>query len=130
ASPDSVVGIFEAVLSGIGDDQSLSKSLPTFSAHVKNLAHIADETHEGVLVLLDELAGGTDPREGEALAAGMLDSLTARGGAVVVTTHYEGLKALALADTRFENASMGFDLQAMTPTFRLAQGVPGSSSAL
>ncbi len=126
----SVVGIFEVVLTDVGDDQSLTKSLSTFSAHVRNLARILDDTQPGALVLLDELAGGTDPREGEALAAGMLDSLTARGGAVVVTTHYEGLKALALADDRFENASMGFDLATMSPTFRLAQGVPGSSSAL
>jgi DNA mismatch repair protein MutS2 len=130
AAAESIVGIFEVVLTDVGDDQSLTKSLSTFSAHVKNLARILDETQPGALVLLDELAGGTDPREGEALAAGMLDSLTARGGAVVVTTHYEGLKALALADDRFENASMGFDLGAMRPTFRLAQGVPGSSSAL
>ncbi|MBX3219442.1 MAG: Smr/MutS family protein [Labilithrix sp.] len=127
---DSVVGIFEVVLTDVGDDQSLTKSLSTFSAHVRNLARILDDTQPGALVLLDELAGGTDPREGEALAAGMLDSLTARGGAVVVTTHYEGLKALALADARFENASMGFDLPTMSPTFRLARGVPGSSSAL
>ncbi|HEY8076842.1 MAG TPA: endonuclease MutS2, partial [Labilithrix sp.] len=126
----SVVGIFEVVLSDVGDDQSLAKSLSTFSAHVRNLARILDDTQESALVLLDELAGGTDPREGEALAAGMLDSLTARGGAVVVTTHYEGLKALALADDRFQNASMGFDLASMSPTFRLALGVPGSSSAL
>lgn len=127
---DSTVGIFEVVLTDVGDDQSLSKSLSTFSAHVKNLARILDDTQPGALVLLDELAGGTDPREGEALAAGMLDSLTARGGAVVVTTHYEGLKALATGDDRFENASMGFDIGEMSPTFRLALGVPGSSSAL
>jgi len=127
---NSTVGIFEVVLTDVGDDQSLTKSLSTFSAHVRNLVRILDDTQPGALVLLDELAGGTDPREGEALAAGMLDSLTARGGAVVVTTHYEGLKALALADERFENASMGFDLGEMSPTFRLAQGVPGSSSAL
>lgn len=126
----STIGIFEAVLTDVGDDQNLTKNLSTFSAHVRNLVRILDDTHPGALVLLDELAGGTDPREGEALAAGMLDSLTARGGAVVVTTHYEGLKALALADERFENASMGFDLTVMSPTFRLAQGVPGSSSAL
>lgn len=126
----SVVGIFDVVLTDVGDDQSLSKSLSTFSAHVRNLARILDDTQPGALVLLDELAGGTDPREGEALAAGMLDSLTARGGAVVVTTHYEGLKALATGDDRFENASMGFDLAEMSPTFRLAMGVPGSSSAL
>lgn len=126
----STVGIFDVVLTDVGDDQNLTKNLSTFSAHVRNLVRILDDTQPGALVLLDELAGGTDPREGEALAAGMLDSLTARGGAVVVTTHYEGLKALALADERFENASMGFDLTEMSPTFRLAQGVPGSSSAL
>lgn len=126
----SKVGIFEVVLTDVGDDQNIAKNLSTFSAHVRNLVRILDDTMPGALVLLDELAGGTDPREGEALAAGMLDSLTARGGAVVVTTHYEGLKALALADDRFENASMGFNLTEMSPTFRLAQGVPGSSSAL
>ena len=90
-----------------------------------NLAEILQETTRGALVLLDELAGGTDPREGEALAAGVLDSLCARGGAVAATTHYEGLKALALADARFVNASVGFDLATMTPTFQLAMGVPG-----
>ena len=124
------IGLFDVVLTDVGDDQSLAKSLSTFSAHVQNLAHILGETRPGALVLLDELAGGTDPREGEALAAGVLDSLCARGGAVVATTHYEGLKALALGDDRFVNASVGFDLATMTPTFRLAMGVPGSSSAL
>ena len=127
---ESTVGIFEVVLTDVGDDQNLTKNLSTFSAHVRNLVRILGDSQPGALVLLDELAGGTDPREGEALAAGMLDSLTARGGAVVVTTHYEGLKALALADDRFENASMGFNLAEMSPTFRMAQGVPGSSSAL
>ena len=127
---ESTVGIFEVVLTDVGDYQNLTKNLSTFSAHVRNLVRILGDTQPGALVLLDELAGGTDPREGEALAAGMLDSLTARGGAVVVTTHYEGLKALALADDRFENASMGFNLAEMSPTFRLAQGIPGSSSAL
>jgi DNA mismatch repair protein MutS2 len=127
---ESSIGLFEVVLTDVGDDQNLTKSLSTFSAHVRNLASILDETRPGALVLLDELAGGTDPREGEALAAGVLDSLAARGGAVMATTHYEGLKALALADDRFQNASVGFDLKTMTPTFRLTLGVPGSSSAL
>jgi DNA mismatch repair protein MutS2 len=126
----SVVGLFDVVLTDVGDDQSLQKNLSTFSAHVSNLAAILQETTRGALVLLDELAGGTDPREGEALAAGVLDSLCARGGAVAITTHYEGLKALAAVDPRFDNASVGFDLATMTPTFRLALGVPGSSSAL
>ena len=126
----STVGIVEIVLTDMGDDQNLSKNLSTFSAHVKNLASILDETRRGALILLDELCGGTDPREGEALAAGVLDSLCARGGAVVATTHYDGLKALALADARFQNSSVGFDFATMTPTFRLTLGVPGSSSAL
>lgn len=126
----STVGLFDVVLTDVGDDQSLQKNLSTFSAHISNIVEILQETTRGALVLLDELAGGTDPREGEALAAGVLDSLCARGGAVAATTHYEGLKALALGDDRFVNASVGFDLATMTPTFRLALGVPGSSSAL
>lgn len=126
----STVGLFDVVLTDVGDDQSLQKNLSTFSAHVRNLTAILDETGPGSLVLLDELAGGTDPREGEALAAGVLDSLCARGGAVAATTHYEGLKALALGDARFQNASCGFDLATMTPTFRLTMGIPGASSAL
>ena len=129
-APGTVVGLLDVVLTDVGDDQSLQKNLSTFSAHVKNLAEVLRETGRGALVLLDELAGGTDPREGEALAAGVLDSLCARGGAVAVTTHYEGLKALALADDRFVNASVGVDLATMTPTFELAMGIPGSSSAL
>ena len=126
----SEVGLFDVVLTDVGDDQSLTMNLSTFSAHVKNLAHILDETREGALVLLDEIATGTDPREGEALAAGVLDSLVRRGGAVVATTHYEGLKALALGDDRFENWSCGFDLATMSPTFEILRGVPGRSSAL
>jgi DNA mismatch repair protein MutS2 len=126
----SRIGLFEVVLTDVGDDQNLTKNLSTFSAHVENLRAILEDTRPGALVLLDEVAGGTDPREGEALAAGVLDSLAARGGAVVATTHYEGLKALALADDRFENASVGFDVTTMTPTFRVTFGIPGSSSAL
>lgn len=124
------VAIFDLVLTDVGDDQSIAKNLSTFSAHIRNIAQILDKTGPGVLVLLDELAGGTDPREGEALAAAVLDSLCARGGAVACTTHYEGLKALALGDERFDNASVGFDVATMTPTFHLAVGIPGASSAL
>ena len=130
ANESSRVGLFDNVLTDVGDDQSLQKNLSTFSAHVQNLAHILDEAAHGSLVLLDEVATGTDPREGEALAAAVLDSLCQRGAAVVATTHYEGLKTLALADERFENASVGFDVASMRPTFRLAFGLPGASSAL
>ncbi len=130
AREGSRVAVFEVVLTDVGDDQNLHKNLSTFSAHVQNLVAVLGETRPGALVLLDELAGGTDPREGEALAAGVLDSLCARGGTVACTTHYEGLKALALGDPRFENASVGFDLATMSPTFELMLGVPGASSAL
>ncbi|MRG92656.1 endonuclease MutS2 [Polyangium spumosum] len=130
ADEGSRVDVFEVVLTDVGDDQSLHKNLSTFSAHVQNLAHILADTRSGALVLLDELAGGTDPREGEALASAVLDSLCARGGTVATTTHYEGLKALALADPRFTNASVGFDIATMSPTFRLSMGIPGASSAL
>ena len=130
AKSGSRVAVFEIVLTDVGDDQNLHKNLSTFSAHVQNLAEVLGETRPGALVLLDELAGGTDPREGEALAAAVLDSLCARGGTVACTTHYEGLKALALADPRFQNASVGFDLATMSPTFKLAIGIPGASSAL
>ena len=126
----SVVGVFDVVLTDVGDEQSLQKNLSTFSAHISNLATILEQTSHGALVLLDELAGGTDPREGEALAAGVLDGLCARGGAVAATTHFEGLKALALTDPRFVNASVGVDMSTMEPTFELAMGVPGRSSAL
>jgi len=130
ADPESEVGLFDRVLTDVGDAQNLANDLSTFSAHVKNLVAILDATDDRTLVLLDEVAGGTDPKEGEALAAGLLDSLCLRGGAVVVTTHYEGLKALALGDDRFQNASVGFDFATMTPTFRVAIGIPGRSSAL
>lgn len=130
AKPGSSVALFDVVLTDVGDDQNLHKNLSTFSAHIRNLAQILGETRPGALVLLDEVAVGTDPREGEALAAAVLDSLCARGGTVACTTHYEGIKALALGDPRFENASVGFDIATMSPTFRLAIGIPGASSAL
>lgn len=130
ADPESEVGLFDRVLTDVGDAQNLANDLSTFSAHVKNLVAILEAADDRSLVLLDEVAGGTDPKEGEALAAGLLDSLCLRGAAVVVTTHYEGLKALALGDSRFTNASVGFDFTTMTPTFRVAIGIPGRSSAL
>lgn len=126
----SRVGWIEPVLSDVGDDQSIARSLSTFSAHVTNLAQIIANAGHGSLVLLDELAGGTDPEEGSALAAAVLDRLAAKGAAVAVTTHYELLKTLAVRDRRFVNASVGFDLTAMLPTFRVTMGIPGASSAL
>lgn len=124
------VGWFASVLTDVGDDQSLVRSLSTFSAHVTNLARILEQADHESLVLLDELAGSTDPEEGAALAAAVLERLVRRGAAVAVTTHYELLKTLAVRDERFVNASVGFDLRTMLPTFTVTMGVPGSSSAL
>jgi DNA mismatch repair protein MutS2 len=126
----SRVGWFEPVLSDVGDDQSLARSLSTFSAHVTNLAHILEQSGPRALVLLDELAGGTDPEEGSVLAASVLERLASMGAASAVTTHYELLKTLAVRDQRFVNASVGFDLKTMMPTFTVTMGVPGASSAL
>ncbi|MDP3278163.1 MAG: Smr/MutS family protein [Deltaproteobacteria bacterium] len=126
----SRVGWFEPVLSDVGDDQSLSRSLSTFSAHVTNLAQILSASGSRALVLLDELAGGTDPEEGSVLAAAVLERLSSVGAATAVTTHYEMLKTLALRDERLVNASVGFDLATMLPSFAVTMGVPGASSAL
>jgi len=127
---DSTVGWFERVLCDIGDEQSIVRSLSTFSAHIVNLRSILDCATPSCLVLLDEVAAGTDPEEGAVLAAAVIEALIQRGAAVAVTTHYERLKELATQSPHFENASVGFDFSEMAPTFRLHLGVPGPSSAL
>jgi DNA mismatch repair protein MutS2 len=126
----SRAGFFHEVLTDVGDSQSLVKNLSTFSAHMKNVASIISRSKRGSLVLLDELAGGTDPHEGAALAAAIVDALCASGAATAVTTHYESLKAMGVTDARTRNASVGFDVQTMRPSFELTLDVPGSSSAL
>jgi len=130
AAEESHVGWFTEVLADIGDEQSLERSLSTFSAHVTRLAEIVRRAAAGTLVLLDEVASGTDPEEGAALAAAVLEAITARGAAAAVTTHYERLKELAATPGALENASVSFDFERMEPTFRLTLGVPGPSSAL
>jgi DNA mismatch repair protein MutS2 len=130
AEEGSECGFFDSVLSDIGDAQSLSKNLSTFSAHVRRMTEVIDVAGEGALVLLDELAGSTDPEEGAALACAVVERLCEQRAAVAVTTHYEPLKARALRDARLRNASVGFDVARMAPTFRLRLGVPGASSAL
>jgi DNA mismatch repair protein MutS2 len=127
---ESSVGWFERVLADVGDEQSLARSLSTFSAHVRKLSRILEAADRHVLILLDEVAAGTDPEEGAVLAAAILESLARRGAAVVVTTHYERLKELATTSELLANASVGFDFAAMRPTFRLTLGEPGASSAL
>jgi DNA mismatch repair protein MutS2 len=130
ADEGSECGYFSAVLSDIGDEQSLEKSLSTFSAHIDHMRRILEVAQPGTLVLLDELAGSTDPEEGAALACAIVERLCEHGAAVAVTTHYEPLKARALSDARLRNASVGFDVSTMSPTFRLRLDLPGASSAL
>lgn len=128
--PESHVGFVGCVLADIGDEQSIARSLSTFSAHVQRLGALLERAAGDCLILLDELASGTDPEEGAALAAAVLEALTERGAAVAVTTHYEKLKERAAQGERLHNASVSYDFERMAPTFRLTMGVPGASSAL
>ncbi len=137
AAPETRVGWFDDVLTDIGDEQSIARSLSSFSAEVMLLGAMLEQAGPRSMILLDELAGGTDPEEGSALAEAVLDALLARGAAVAVTTHYERLKELASSSTeegagapRYENASVGFNFDEMQPTFTLKMGLPGPSSAL
>jgi DNA mismatch repair protein MutS2 len=130
AAEGAHIGFFDPILSDVGDEQSMHANLSTFSAHVSNIASILDAAGPRALVLLDEVATGTDPGEGAALACAIVDTLCRRGAAVAVTTHYEQLKAMALSDERLRNASVGFDVERMAPTFQVRMDVPGASSAL
>jgi DNA mismatch repair protein MutS2 len=126
----SRIGFFSAIYTEIGDSQSIVASLSTFSAHILVLASVLAQATNTTLVLLDEVAGGTDPEQGSALATAYLEALVERGAAVAATTHYETLKELASTDCRFENAAVGFDIATMMPTFRVINGVAGPSTAL
>jgi DNA mismatch repair protein MutS2 len=130
AGPDSELPCYAMVLAEMGDDQSIERSLSTFTAHLTHLLQFIDLAAPGVLVLLDEIAVGTDPEEGAALAQALLEALVETGAQIMVTTHYERLKSLPLHNDRFTNASVGFELERMAPTYRLHLGVPGSSGAL
>lgn len=113
----------------IGDHQSIDANLSTFSSQIIRLRDILSETDSEALVLIDEICAGTDPAEGGALAAGILDSLLERGSSFVVTTHQSSLKQYALTHDRITNASLAFDDEKMVPTFRFLYGVPGNSYA-
>jgi len=130
AGEGSRIGFFSPILTDVGDEQSIEKNLSTFSAHVSNLAKILERTAPGAMILLDELAGGTDPAEGAALACAVVEALVSRGGLLAVTTHYEQLKAFASTEEHLRNASVGFDVERLLPTFELVADVPGASSAL
>ncbi len=121
---------FTRILTDVGDDQSLERNLSTFSAHVLNLRHFLARSGPDSLILLDEIAVGTDPEQGAALAQALLEAMAQAKSTVLITTHYDRLKALGASSAPFANASVGYDLQRLQPTYRLHLGIPGASSAL
>ena len=121
------------ILADIGDEQSLQQSLSTFSGHVKRIGRILSALASGpapALVLLDEVGAGTDPSEGTALASALLKALADRARLTIATTHFGELKALKYSDSRFENASVAFNAETLSPTYDLLWGIPGRSNAL
>ena len=132
AEPGSRVGLFGEVLTAIGDPQSIQEDLSTFSGHLLALRQILEllqEVDTEALVLVDEIAVGTDPQQGAALAAAVLRAAVERGALVAATTHFSPLKALPEVDDRFLNARLEFDPRALEPTYRLSVGNPGRSYA-
>ncbi|WP_278539513.1 endonuclease MutS2 [Fusobacterium varium] len=130
AHEHSSIGFFTGVYADIGDEQSIEQSLSSFSAHLKNVQEILENVTKASLVLLDELGSGTDPTEGSAFAMAVIDYLKDKKCKSIITTHYSEVKAHGYNEEGIETASMEFNVETLSPTYRLLIGIPGESNAL
>ena len=130
ADEKTSIGFFSGVYADIGDEQSIEQSLSSFSAHLKTIQEILNSVTKSSLILLDELGSGTDPMEGSAFAMAVIDYLKDKKCKSMITTHYSEVKAYGYNEEDIETASMEFDVESLSPTYRLLLGIPGESNAL
>ena len=130
AAPESALPVVKTLVADIGDEQDIHQNLSTFSGHMARVSGAVREAKEGVLVLLDELGSGTDPAEGSAIGVSVLEHLAASGALCIVTTHHDALKHYAYAAAHAENASVEFNADDLSPTYRIHMGAAGPSNAI